>query len=733
MDKTDRSAVPEGAAGTPVRFSRFVLHVFALSGLVLAQPVYSWMSAQPQFLVAHGVSGVEVLWIVGLLSVVFPLLLVGLLLPGRLLGRRVFFCLQVFLIALLVGLFGRYAISLPGVWSVLVFGGFALAGGLLYWRLGLFRQVLSWLAVLALALPMYFVITDPVRGLVLSADKAALEAGGIESFPDEDSKPDELVVLVVLDELSLPTLLDEQGRIDRTAFPNFARLAEQSTWYPNAATVHVGTAVSMSSLATGQEPRGDLYQQVTWQHHPDNLFVWLPSVYGHNIEVDEHITHLCPDGICPRNRLAGMIMLTLDIGVLAAHAVVPRPRDRASLPPVDENWADFLGVGPGMALVDTYPLGALRSLIKGELDLDRAAPWPGFLETLGGMESGFYFKHFILPHNPYEYLYDGSVYERVLAQNSYGMTGGDRAHNVLEFQRHLMQVRYTDRLLGELLDTLHDKELWEQTLLVVLTDHGRSFRQGNHWRILDENNLAEVLNIALFIKYPGQHEGRVDEYAASMIDIAPTVGDVLNRSPGWRIDGVSLADPERPDREAYPVSCLGFVGCDEYYREQTEPSRLFLLDRNEFGRSRREALHWKQTHVEFSTAVGMHVPRVPETRLLGSPVTDYHLKDSDTGRVKLFDVEGLAEVSLEEGRLPALAGGYVEGVNLREHESLLVALNGNLAGVGVVVERGGRQLLGTLLPSGLFVEGKNDLRVFRVEWENGDPAGLSELVVVPAD
>jgi len=38
-------------------FRLFVLHVFALSGLVFAQPVYSWISAQPQFLVARGVRG----------------------------------------------------------------------------------------------------------------------------------------------------------------------------------------------------------------------------------------------------------------------------------------------------------------------------------------------------------------------------------------------------------------------------------------------------------------------------------------------------------------------------------------------------------------------------------------------------------------------------------------------------------------------------------------------------
>ena len=44
------------------------------------------------------------------------------------------------------------------------------------------------------------------------------------------------VVVILFDEFQGTMLLDEQGRIDRSLFPNFAELADRGAFYLNATT-----------------------------------------------------------------------------------------------------------------------------------------------------------------------------------------------------------------------------------------------------------------------------------------------------------------------------------------------------------------------------------------------------------------------------------------------------------------------------------------------------------------
>ena len=82
-------------------------------------------------------------------------------------------------------------------------------------------------------------------------------------------------------------------------------------------------------------------------------------------------------------------------------------------------------------------------------------------------------------------------------------------HNHL---RHLLQVGYTDHLVGQLLERLRRTGLLERALLVVTADHGYSFRVGVESRRLSaSDNVEEIAPVPLFVKAPGQTEGTVDD------------------------------------------------------------------------------------------------------------------------------------------------------------------------------------------------------------------------------
>jgi len=102
-------------------------------------------------------------------------------------------------------------------------------------------------------------------------------------------------------------------------------------------------------------------------------------------------------------------------------------------------------------------------------------------------------------------------------------------------------IRYTTDQLGQLFSLLEEKGLWENSLVIVTADHGEElFDHGgfSHGYSLFE----EVLRVPLYIKLPSQQEGRSSDARVSIMDIVPTLADLLKLEvkPG-QFDGRSLA------------------------------------------------------------------------------------------------------------------------------------------------------------------------------------------------
>ena len=59
---------------------------------------------------------------------------------------------------------------------------------------------------------------------------------------------------------------------------------------------------------------------------------------------------------------------------------------------------------------------------------------------------------------------------------------------------------------------------------------------------------SDVLPVPMFVKYPGQKGAAVDRRNAELIDVVPTIADVLGIDLPWRVDGASLLDADPPRR-----------------------------------------------------------------------------------------------------------------------------------------------------------------------------------------
>jgi hypothetical protein len=259
----------------------------------------------------------------------------------------------------------------------------------------------------------------------------------------------------------------------------------------------------------------------------------------------EPITALCPPSVCLSSRRTGGApwrQLLEDVAVIYAHLVVPTSL-RSRLPSVDQYWSGFFNKGH-----------------DSHLKAATASPRAQFLESLSQVQpNSLNFVHIYLPHVPWRYLPSGQVYAS--HPRDYRIEGFDpeAAVNVwlddptaiaLAYQRHMLQLAYVDTWLGNLLDKLQAQELWDQSLVILVADHGVSFKSGEPRRWVTDGNLEDIAPVPLLIKYPGQVQGAVIDRSVETIDLLPTIFRALAIDSDWSFDGIALQDVEvEPERK----------------------------------------------------------------------------------------------------------------------------------------------------------------------------------------
>ena len=119
-------------------------------------------------------------------------------------------------------------------------------------------------------------------------------------------------------------------------------------------------------------------------------------------------------------------------------------------------------------------------------------------------------------------------------------------------------VRYSTDRLGVFLQELADSGRFDDALIVVTADHGDElFDHGgfSHGYTLYE----EVIRVPLIVKLPGQQSGSRVKNRVSIMDIYPTVAEVLGAEIDHPIDGRSLVGMiQNPgqDKTDHPIPLL---------------------------------------------------------------------------------------------------------------------------------------------------------------------------------
>lgn len=261
----------------------------------------------------------------------------------------------------------------------------------------------------------------------------------------------------------------------------------------------------------------------------------------------------------------------------------------------------------------------------------------------------FLFLHLFGPHNPYAPPGDACEVARRL-EPGYGGSIDCEADRRPGFPvpppddwpwieaLYRAEVAYTDRQVGRFLDAMDEMGLTEQTVLVVVSDHGEDF-----WGRLDTYDVfggyhdadhghtqyQELLWVPGMVKAPGMEPGVIEE-PVEIVDVFPTVLSLLGVEPE-----VPDVQPGVGEREGDAVTDLRDLLQGEdlapVLRGEGEPPsrRTLIADFLLYGPSRVAVRKgpWKLIDPRGGTAKDGRTDVEPEL---------YHLEEDPGERVNLY-------------------------------------------------------------------------------------------------
>lgn len=660
---------------------RAALHLGALCSFVIAWRYLEPLSSGGDFFIEAGARGIDVVLFALCFVLLPPAVLIALEWVAGLVDIRLRDGLHLAFVAGLAGL---------GVWqeinytphgpklAVPVAGLSGCLVALVYGRFAVARSYVTVLAPAPVVVLAVFLVFSPVRGVAL---------GGSGHEPIADTKARAPVVMVVLDELPVTSLLAAPDRIDAELYPNFARLAGDATWYRNATTVSDYTQMAVPTILSGRAARRD--QLPVAAEHPDNLFTLLGGDY--RLNVSEVPTDLCSEALCPQQRRPpfGPRFRAMVSQTLTRIPALPSPVSRRLADLVDEARPPR---PPGRVDPDAS--------VRIHNPVTQNSRFDAFMRMLRPTTGRTLdYLHLLLPHQPWRYLPDGRTYT---SRRPYTDTGfgrwPDRFVAATAYQRHLLQLQFTDRLLGRLVRRLKELGVYDRTLVVVTADHGASFRRGDESRVLSESNVHDVASVPLFIKAPRQRSGAVNDGYVQSTDILPTIAGQLGARVPWRVEGTSARRVPKARRRLTVRRQKGggevvvSHAAVERRRDRSLQQKLAL-----FGSGDQARLY----------ALGGH------RALIGQRVATLARGSAGRLRATLDDPGRYASVDPSAPSLPAEVSGRVVGAGGGTRE-IAIAVNGKVAATTRTLVALGPEYFTTLVPPESLRRGANRIEVFAI-------------------
>jgi arylsulfatase A-like enzyme len=229
-------------------------------------------------------------------------------------------------------------------------------------------------------------------------------------------------------------------------------------------------------------------------------------------------------------------------------------------------------------------------------------------------------------------------------------------------------ITFCDQQLGRVLDAFDEHNLWEDTMLIVNTDHGLLMGEHDWWAKVVTPFFQEIAHIP-FWAYDPRTPDKVDKKSdalAQTIDLGPTILDFFNIPLTEDMQGKPIFDYTSAEKEIRQASLYGVMGGQVnvtdgeyvYMRANTTEDNKPLFDytlmpthmKNRF--KPRELQEWEKVE-GFGFMKGCKVMQIP-TRTF--PI--FYSKDNPLGRGRTATL--LFDVNADPGQLNPLDDQAIE-------------------------------------------------------------------------
>jgi arylsulfatase A-like enzyme len=183
------------------------------------------------------------------------------------------------------------------------------------------------------------------------------------------------------------------------------------------------------------------------------------------------------------------------------------------------------------------------SVVRGEEDYfaprvaKEAIRWLDYqVKTQGRKDKMFLWVDFFDPHEPWDppepwrSMYDGDYEGHENIDPVPGTVEGYMTQREIDHTLALYagEVTFVDKWAGIVLDRLRELGLWDNTLIMMTTDHGEPFGEHGYIRKSEPNNHEQLVHIPWIVRLPdGTGAGRRIEALVQTTDLMPTVLDAL--------------------------------------------------------------------------------------------------------------------------------------------------------------------------------------------------------------
>jgi phosphoglycerol transferase MdoB-like AlkP superfamily enzyme len=159
------------------------------------------------------------------------------------------------------------------------------------------------------------------------------------------------------------------------------------------------------------------------------------------------------------------------------------------------------------------------------------------------------------------------------------------ADPALAKSRYLAAITRSDALIGGVMDSLRRQGRLDNTLVVILGDHGEAFHQ-HGTQAHGDDVYRESIRVPLLLVNPRLFSGMTDRTPVRLIDVPSTILSLAGQAVPTTMQGIDLTGPLRPRRVFFSAAWLNLVmgyqeGARKYdYFYVTDHLQAFDLSRD---------------------------------------------------------------------------------------------------------------------------------------------------------